>query len=496
VVDALYDRIAVDPLLKHVFPHPESEHSRGMVAAFLGKWLGGDTAYSDGAGPGLHRRHQALFVSPRGAGAWLRCMTEALRACGVKPEPVMEQLGPIAAALVHDADVDPSTLRMTCDGVQPPRAMALARVLAEAARGNAAAVRRALRDDPGLGNAQGTEGRSLAWVAVRKNRPVVLEAVLAEGGDPNLAGCEPLHMDLACASVRPGTMVMVTPLALARRSRPGLVAVLEAGGAVDDVFTAAWLGDRDAVASALDACPGLVNAADPADDFQDVTPLCHAVCGGDARTVALLLERGAEVAPHSGKLLTFAAALNRPDLVATLLDRGADARRVDTLGPLDPEERPIADLLVARGKGVPEAMLARACRADVSRNEVHRARVLLDYGADVNALGREGLTALHYAVRSGKLPLIRLLIERGADVNAPDHEGRSPAAHIAESRARLDPVAVLDVLVRRGAALDGADRAGEALLRHFSRRGDARTVKWLVAHGVKSAKMASNVPET
>jgi ankyrin repeat protein len=102
-------------------------------------------------------------------------------------------------------------------------------------------------------------------------------------------------------------------------------------------------------------------------------------------------------------------------------------------------------------------MLPRACRADVSRNEVHRVTVLLGYGADVNSRGREGLTALHYAVRSGKLPLIRLLLERGADPAARCPEGLTPRQHLAKTRARVDQGAVLDLLREYGADLGASN---------------------------------------
>ncbi len=52
--------------------------------------------------------------------------------------------------------------------------------------------------------------------------------------------------------------------------------------------------------------------------------------------------------------------------------------------------------------------------------------VLLDYGASLDDRGRYGLTALHYAVRGGKLPLIKLLLERGAQANALDEDGLTP----------------------------------------------------------------------
>ena len=79
-----------------------------------------------------------------------------------------------------------------------------------------------------------------------------------------------------------------------------------------------------------------------------------------------------------------------------LLDAGANATRAELIGPLDADERPVAELLVAAGFDVDETerwgpLLARVCRPDVARNSVHRARVLLAFGADPNRLGQTGL---------------------------------------------------------------------------------------------------------
>jgi ankyrin repeat protein len=109
-----------------------------------------------------------------------------------------------------------------------------------------------------------------------------------------------------------------------------------------------------------------VSAIDPAEDFKEASLLSHAVCGGRIETVKLLLERGAPVRPHSGKLLTLAVVMNRADLVRLLIERGADVLRAAFLGRLDDVERPVADLLIADGKKVPDWMLPGACRPDVS----------------------------------------------------------------------------------------------------------------------------------
>jgi ankyrin repeat protein len=199
--------------------------------------------------------------------------------------------------------------------------------------------------------------------------------------------------------------------------------------------------------------------------------------------VSFLLERGAEVTAHSGKLLSIAILLNRPDLVQLLLEHGADAQQVESLGPLDLPDRPIADLLIAHGAKVPSSMLPRACRADVSHNAVHRVTVLLGYGADVNSRGREGFTALHYAVRSGNLPLLRLLLDRGADIEAGDPDGLTPLLHLAKTRAKIDHGAVLALLAAHGAHLDARTAAGETLLFFYARQGELTLVRWLLEHG-------------
>jgi ankyrin repeat protein len=132
-------------------------------------------------------------------------------------------------------------------------------------------------------------------------------------------------------------------------------------------------------------------------------------------------------------------------------------------------------------------MLPRACRPDVSRNELHRVRVLLDYGARPDDRERYGLTALHYAVRGGKVPLIQLLLDEGADPNAPDEAGLTPLLHLAKTRARFDPLPVLELLVMRGALVDARDERDATLLMHYARQGEAAPVRWLLTHGADPA---------
>ncbi|HEV7998445.1 MAG TPA: ankyrin repeat domain-containing protein [Planctomycetaceae bacterium] len=479
LIQDFYRRIEQDELLREAFPHFNSE----MAVPFFVQWFGGSRAYSEDLAGGLLRRHQHRYISPKAAAAWLHCLREALVARGLDAEAILRPLARVAKAMVHSPEADPKILCKSCAAVQDATQVQFETLLVDAAKGRADNVRKALDRDRTLALRRGTDNRTLAWVATYGKRPKILELVLKAGADCNTPACDPLHATMACDVVHMGTGLAVTPLAIAKKWQPALVAPLLEHGALDDVFTAAWLGDLRALRAHLDRNPEFVSALDPADDFQEVSLLCHAVCGGNIDAVTLLLERGAEVQRHSGKLLTLAVVMNRLDLVKLLIEHGADVDRTEFLGRLDDAERPIADLLIAKGKRVPAWMLPRACRPDVSTNELHRVTVLLDYGASVNDRGRYGLTALHYAVRGGKLPLIKLLLDRGAAVDALDEDGLTPLLHLAKTRSKADPIPVMELLVDSGADINALNETQGTLLMHFARHGKAEPVQWLLAHG-------------
>lgn len=61
----------------------------------------------------------------------------------------------------------------------------------------------------------------------------------------------------------------------------------------------------------------------------------------------------------------------------------------------------------------------------VWRGNVDIARILINKGADVNKVSKEGQTMIVLAVGQEKLPLIKLLAENGADVDTADAMGMS-----------------------------------------------------------------------
>lgn len=77
------------------------------------------------------------------------------------------------------------------------------------------------------------------------------------------------------------------------------------------------------------------------------------------------------------------------------------------------------------------------------------ARFLVEEGADVNSRSRNamGVTALHSAVASRTRPIVELLIESGADVNALQQGGFTPLHGVAFA----GDLEITELLVRAGA---------------------------------------------
>ena len=102
-------------------------------------------------------------------------------------------------------------------------------------------------------------------------------------------------------------------------------------------------------------------------------------------------------------------------------------------------------------------------------------------------------------MRGGKLPLIRLLLQRGADADALDADGLTPLLHLSKTRSKADPIPVMELLVASGARVDARDEKEGTLLMYFARQGKAEPVRWLLAHGAdrnarnKSGKTAAEV---
>ena len=53
-------------------------------------------------------------------------------------------------------------------------------------------------------------------------------------------------------------------------------------------------------------------------------------------------------------------------------------------------------------------------------------KLLLKYGADINARDKDGWTSLHWGAKNGNIDMLKLLITNGADIKAKNKKGCIP----------------------------------------------------------------------
>jgi ankyrin repeat protein len=103
--------------------------------------------------------------------------------------------------------------------------------------------------------------------------------------------------------------------------------------------------------------------------------------------------------------------------VDALLSAGADLKLTSDDGT--------TPLMVAAGLGrcTFNPNIKRGAR---SRGAEEAVTVLLDAGADINAVNEADFTALHGAAFRGLNEVIKILVDRGANINSRDYRGRTP----------------------------------------------------------------------
>jgi ankyrin repeat protein len=183
-----------------------------------------------------------------------------------------------------------------------------------------------------------------------------------------------------------------------------------------------------------------------------------ALRSGDLTTIETLLSSGLDPnlpVRHGQTPLCLALLFNQTRVVELLL-----ARHVDPNAPLDSSRFPATPLQYALEYG-----------------NLHAASILIAAGANVDAKGPGGRTALHFAAVGRHLDMLQFLIEKGADLNARDAEGASPLDD-AVWRGSLDAVAIL---LAHGARLNESDtQTGATPISEAAYRGNTSVVQYLL----------------
>ncbi len=296
----------------------------------------------------------------------------------------------------------------------------------------------------------------------------LVERLLADGADPTATGWSPslsfgdLLTPLHVLGLRRESPVAAAEALVAAgasvhaRSTRRSWTPLHLAAAMNHTSLVRWLLDRgadpNAVAVPYNTPTALIGCIIPK------TALCMP-------TVEALLSAGADptLAPKgSPKPIHVAVDYRNVDAMRRLAEAGADL-----------------DARTGQSVTGNETPLMKA----VSRHHTEPVAALLALGATVDGRSAVGQTALHRAALSEHLHHMTTLLDHGATVDARDDHGHTPLTAWLAWAFRATPLAVVDLLLARGADPRVLDASGTPALHLALQKGEADVVKRLVAAG-------------
>lgn len=271
-----------------------------------------------------------------------------------------------------------------------------------------------------------------------------------------------------------------------------------------DVARATGFTSWRALIAAIDAR----HAAPTSTTTDGQTPLHEAAAKNDVRSIAVLLEQGADPETRYGEaghtalswavtMSAFAAAEAllaggaRTDLFCTAAMGHADDVRwfFDADGRLKPDAAytchvRFLSLATRREDRQARDIVSDAMYAATRHNRVEVARVLIERGVDVRSRAFLGATLLHWAHYTGSHPIIAMLLERGADPDARDDTfGCTPRAFAICAPARLGTLALVSERLDEDPSLATINEGRGTPLHEAVRAGHEAIVRLLIARG-------------
>jgi ankyrin repeat protein len=320
-----------------------------------------------------------------------------------------------------------------------------------------------------------------------------LRAENRDGDRPVLAACRHQNIDIATFLMEKsaGMYFSVTrsPLYIAAKLRNcSLAEKLIAAGAdirgecleAGSLVVAAENGDVKMVKLLL-AAGAHVNVG---------CPLAAAAKNSDVKTVELLLAAGADV-DASGPLVV-AAHDGDVHLVQLLLAKGADINKPSDSYMLSPlveaaknNHFDVCKILLAAKATVNNCKYPPLAYAAEEGN-LRILRLLLDHGADINAMCHLNRSALCMAVSNGHIEAAKFLLDEGADINIGMGNYHSHVLAVAANKG-VNGIEMLELLMARGAQVNSD--GGKALENAIS-IDNKPAVKFLLDKGADISKSA------
>src|SRR5690606_4898453 len=226
------------------------------------------------------------------------------------------------------------------------------------------------------------------------------------------------------------------------------------------------------------------------DTFENGSPFFRAAVAADVAALELLIEHGADLewSPQAAEGGGGGPGANRSVGKTALMVAMDGGKGVGMAG----------------GPGDIREGLSPPFRAEANRTPADAVRVLLDAGADPDAVTPDkGESTLHLAARSGKLDIVQILADAGATLDLKNAEGETALAMVEKMPPRepppltgaqagipqgAQPAEVAELLralmAERGLAVDDAvDEADEAAQAAVSGGEEAEAVQAAVSGG-------------
>jgi ankyrin repeat protein len=318
-------------------------------------------------------------------------------------------------------------------------------------------------------NTQDEYGRTVLMEAAAKGRKGIVGLALDRGADPNLREVQGLtalwlaanrgHTDVALDLLAHGadpngaTGQGNSILAASACNSSLLQALIARGADLHSQGSYGYTALRYAVLGKCSECAWLLLASD-----EGVPSLHRAALLDRLPQVRALLSNAADLDaydPHGMTVLGWAALAGHADVVAALLDAGAESNLADSIAAETP--------LMSAVRNGSEAAI----------------RCLLDAGAEVDRPDRSGWTALLQAARSGHVVSLQLLLDAVADI---DHKGRFGVSALSLA-SYFGHTEAVRLLLDRGAEVDIRTDDGETPLMEATKEAHHEVMRLLIERG-------------
>jgi len=384
-------------------------------------------------------------------------------------------------------------------------------------------------------NTRGPDGQIPLHAAARRWDISIVKMLVSAGSDVNAAdkeGRTPAtvsfelgHYDTFALLVDKGATVSADLMSAYNGNLSRVKSLIDNGKAQErfgrglTLLHAAAAGGHTTIADLL-----LTNGLDVTSKTQAGYTAMHYAAAGNHRKVAeLLLAKGADVNTELGRQtpLHWAIREQHKDMIDWLLARGANPNAdggdywgtplhwavwwwdIDTAlllvshgGDIHLKTQkfpysPLLDSVLKGHRAMVEALVTKAgdtkaakwalLLANVVSGDLQAVEDLLARGADVNAKGEMGWSALHLAAMEGHKDIAKLLIEKGADVSAKSKSGSgSTPLHVAAYKGYRD---VAELLIAGGADVNAKDERDFLALHLAAGFGHKDIVELLIEKG-------------